>query len=114
MSTINTAGESNVFNITGFGSTHIVAGSGSDTVNIQGLSGSSNGEQNIQLAGQHNGIFGTAGDATVSGGAGHNTINLAGPDVGGGSLAIQLGGLGNSLRILAAHATVNLAPGPTL
>ena len=111
ISTIDTAGRSNVFNITGFGSTHIVAGSGFDTVNIQGVIGSSNGEQDVQLAGKHNGVFGTAGDAKISGGAGDNTINLAGPDVGGGSLAIQLGGLDNGLTILAAHATVNPGTG---
>ncbi len=111
VSTINTAGESNVFNITGFGSTHVVAGSGSDTVNIGGFNGGSNGEQDIQLAGQHNDVSGVAGDATVSGGAGDNAITLAGPDVGGGSLAIQLGGLGNNVSILAAHATVNAGTG---
>ncbi len=111
VSTINTAGESNVFNITGYGSSHIVAGSGSDTVNIQGVVGSGNGEQDIQLAGQHSEISGVAGAATISGGAGDNSINLAGPDVGGGSLDIQLGGLGNSLVILAAHATVNAGTG---
>ncbi len=111
VSTIDTAGKGNVFSIAGFDSTHIVAGSGSDTVNIQGLSGSSNGEQDILLAGQHNAVFGTAGDATVSGGAGHNTIDLAGPDVGGGLLMIRLGGLDNGLTILAARATVNPGTG---
>ena len=111
VSTINTAGESNVFNITGFGSTHIVAGSGSDTVNIGAFIGGSNGEQDIQLAGQQNFVSGVAGDASISGGAGDNVIDLAGPDVGGGSLAIHLGGLGNNLTILAAHATVNPGTG---
>ena len=111
ISTIDTAGADNVFDITGFGSTRIVAGSGSDMVSIQGVVGSSNGEQVVRLAGEHNGVYGVAGTAIVSGGAGNNTIDLAGPDVGGGSLTVDLGGLANTLTILAAHATVNPGTG---
>ena len=110
VSTINTAGEDNVFNITGFSQTRIVAGSGSDTVNLVATPGSF-GEQVIQLAGQHNLVSGDTGEATITGGAGDNTINVDGPDVGGGSLAIHLGGLGNNLTILAAHTTVNPGTG---
>lgn len=98
----------NNFIAAGSGQSTIVAGSGLDTVQIDGGAGFVGGTSRIVLAGTGNHVEGVGGSSTISGGAGHDVIDLtANYDA---AFTIREGGMDNSIS-LTSTSGATITPG---